>query len=85
MGMGLVALIPVLGIAGGVLVALGVGAETVGWMTLGIAVAWIVLITWWALRAPAARSEEASSRYWAALRHSQYQPQHHEDHVQQRR
>ena len=76
MVIGLLALIPVLGIAGGLLMAVGVDGEAGAWVTFGIAAAWIVLMIWWALRAPAPAhlSDEARGRYLAFLRHAQYQP-----------
>lgn len=75
MGIGLIALIPVLGVAGSLLVAAGAGAESAAWIVLGVGLAGIVLMTWWALRAPPARSDEVSARYWAGLRHARFGPQ----------
>ncbi len=69
---GLIALLPVLGIAGGLLAAAGVGGEATAWLVLFGSLAWILFIIWWALRAPPARSEAASDRYWVALRHARF-------------
>lgn len=72
MGIGLVGLIPVLGVTGSLLVAVGLGGETVAWISFVVGLIWIVVMVWWAMRAPAARSEEASKRYWVALRHARF-------------
>lgn len=71
-GVGLVALIPLCGIAGGVLAAVGVGAESTAWTLLVGGFVWIVAVIWWSLRAPPARSADAGARYWAALRHARF-------------
>ena len=70
MGIGLVSLIPVIAIAIGVLVAVGVEGAAVGWLALGIGMAWFVLMTWWALRAPAKPGSEDST--WGVFRHSRF-------------
>ena len=72
MGIGLVALIPVLGIAGGLVMAVGVEGAAAAWITLGIGLAWIGLMVWWALRAPAQIPEEDRGRYLAFLRHAEF-------------
>ena len=72
-GVGLLALIPVLLLSGWLYSAVVADGEGVGWLALGTAVVWVVLVIWWALRAPAPVSDEARPRYWAALRHSEYQ------------
>ena len=74
MGVGLVALVPVLALAGALLTTLGVEGEATGWMILLLAVVWILLMAWWALRAPALLSQEARGRYLTFLRHAQYRP-----------
>ena len=55
-GIGLVALLPIMGIAGGLLVAAGVEGLTVGWITLGIGIVWVLFVVWWMLRAPESRA-----------------------------
>ena len=61
MGLGLVALIPVLGILGGVLVSADVGSAT-GWILLAVGVAWLLLTIWWAQRnAVTSRRQPGSS------------------------
>lgn len=74
MGVGLVALIPVLGLAGTLLAAVGLEGEAAAWVVFGVAAVWIALTTWWAFRAPvpAQLSDEARGRYFAFLRHGQY-------------
>ncbi len=79
MGIGLVALLPVLGITGSLLVAAGVESEAAALITLGVGVLWIVAMAVWSQHAAPARSDEASRRYWAALRHAQFGPRHHVD------
>ena len=79
MGVGLLALIPVLLLSGWLYSALVADGEGVAWLVLGTAVVWIVLVAWWALSAPAQVSDEARPRYWAALRHSEYQGLDHSD------
>lgn len=73
-GIGLVALIPVLGLTGALFRAMGIDGEAGAWMALGVAVAWIALIIWWGLRGPIQRTEELRGRYLAFLRHAEYQP-----------
>ena len=85
MGVGLVALIPVLLLSGWLYSGVVVEGEGVGWLTLGTAVVWVVVVTWWALRAPAQVSEEARPRYWAALRNSEYEPLDHTEPAPKRR
>lgn len=70
LGLGLVALIPVLGILGGVLVSADVGSAT-GWILLAVGVAWLLLTIWWAQRVPAERSGAVASRVWFAPRQDQ--------------
>jgi hypothetical protein len=65
MGIGLVSLIPVIGIAGAVLVAVGVEGLAVGWLALGIGVVWFALVMWWATRVPAAKRTE--DRNWGVF------------------
>lgn len=72
MGIGLVALIPVLGIAGAVVMAAGVEGAAAAWMALGIGLAWIGLVIWWALRAPAQIPEGERGRYTTVLRHAEF-------------
>ena len=73
MAVGLVALVPVLALSGSLLVALGVGTEAAAWAALAIGVVWTILMVRWSQRAAPARSEEASARYWVALRHARFQ------------
>ncbi len=68
MGIGLVSLIPVMGIAGGVLVAIGVEGAAVGWLALAVGVAWFALMAWWALRVPPKPGSE--DRTWGVFRHT---------------
>ena len=77
LGIGLVVLIPVLGLVGGLVAATDVDGESAAWIVFGIAFAWVALMVWWALSAPPARSQEASARYWVALRHARFDQQHH--------
>jgi hypothetical protein len=70
MGIGLVSLIPVMGIAGGLLVAAGVEGLTVGWLTLGIGLLWFALVMWWALRAPPGKAGERKG--FAAFRSTRF-------------
>ncbi len=79
MGVGLVALIPVLLLSGWLYSAVVADGEGVGWLVLATALVWVVLVAWWALRGPAQVSDEARPRYWAALRHSEYQGFDHDD------
>ena len=79
MGIGLVALIPVLGLAGWLFGAAGVEGEAAAWAVLGAGLVWIVLMIWWALRAPAQIGEESRGRYFAFLRQAQYRPLEHTD------
>ena len=39
-----------------------------------VPVVWIILVIWWAVRAPAQVPEEDRPRYLAFLRHAQYRP-----------
>ena len=52
LAIGLVGLIPVIGIAGGALVAAGVEGFAVGWIALGVGVVWMAFVIWWATRVP---------------------------------
>lgn len=70
MGIGLVSLIPVMAIAIGVLLAVGVEGAAVGWLALGIGMVWFVLMAWWALRAPA--KPDGEDRTWGVFRHSRF-------------
>ena len=70
LGIGLVALIPLMGITGGALVAAGVEGLMVGWITLGVGIVWMILVSVWALRAPAAKG--ADDRNWSVFRHSRF-------------
>ena len=72
MGIGLVALIPALGITGILIGAAGIEGEAAVWTVFGIGAVWIVATIWWAFRAPPTLSEESRTRYWAALRHAQF-------------
>lgn len=65
LGIGLVALIPVMAITGGALVAADVEGLTVGWITLGVGVLWMILIAVWAMRVPPA--EGAEDRNWGVF------------------
>ena len=79
MGIGLVALIPVLALAGGLGRAVGIEGEALGWAALGAGLVWIVVVIWWALRAPAQIAEESRGRYFAFLRQAQFRPLDHTD------
>ena len=70
LGIGLVALIPVMGITGGVLVAAGVEGLMVGWITLAVGVVWVVLVAVWARRVPPAAGSE--DRNWSVFRDSRF-------------
>ncbi len=70
MGIGLVSLIPVMGIAGGILVAAGVEGLAVGWITLGIGVVWFAIVAWWARQAPPAEGSE--DRKWGVFRSTRF-------------
>lgn len=74
MGVGLIALIPVLWFGGWLLAAIGVEGEAAAWIVFGVAAVWMAVTTWWALRAPAPTqlSDEARRRYFAFLRHGRY-------------
>ena len=76
MAVGLVALIPVLALAGWLFGALGVEGEGGAWLTFGAGLVWVALMIWWALRAPAPAqlSDGARGRYLAFLRHAEYHP-----------
>ncbi len=76
MGIGLVALIPVLGLGGRLLEAVGLEGEAAAWVMFGVAAVWIALMIWWALRAPvpAQLSDESRGRYFAFLRQAEYRP-----------
>ena len=74
MGIGLLALIPVLGIVGWLIASVDIDGRAGTWVTLGAAFAWIVLMIWWALRAPAQLTEKYRNRYLAFLRHPEYEP-----------
>lgn len=63
-----------LGIAGALFRAVGAEGEDLAWMVLGVGVAWIFLMIWWALRAPAQLSEDAWARYLPFLRHGHFRP-----------
>jgi hypothetical protein len=52
LGIGLVGLIPVIGITGGALVAAGVEGLAVAWIALAVGVVWIALVVWWVRQAP---------------------------------
>jgi hypothetical protein len=69
LAIGFVALIPLMGIAGGLLVAAGVEGLAVGWITLGIGVVWTILVVWWALRAP---GREDGDRTWESFRDTRF-------------
>ncbi len=77
MGIGLVALIPVLGLAGALFLAVGVEGEAAAWLTLGVGVAWIFFAIWWALRAPAQLTDDERGRYLSFLRQAEYRPLDH--------
>ena len=70
MGIGLVSLIPVIGIAGGVLLAIGVEGMAVGWLALGVGVVWFAIVMWWAMRVPAAKGSE--DRNWGPFRSTRF-------------
>ncbi len=70
LGIGLVALIPVMAITGGVLVAAGVEGLTVGWITLGVGILWMILVAVWARRVPPAPGAE--DRNWGVFRDSRF-------------
>ena len=80
MGVGLIAVGPVLLFAGwlfnalGLVEALDVLGDEGEWMLvlLLVPVVWIILVIWWAMRAPAQVPEEDRPRYLAFLRHAQY-------------
>lgn len=74
MGLGLIAIIPVLALTGALLRAIGTEGELAAWIALAVAALWIVLVTWWTLRAPARLSTEERHRYLAFLRHPRYEP-----------
>lgn len=69
-GIGLVSLIPVMGIAGGILVAVGVEGLAVGWLTLAIGVVWFALVMWWAFQVPPAEGSE--DRKWGVFRDTRF-------------
>ena len=85
MGIGLVALIPVIGIAGGLFLAFGVEGEPGAWGAFGVGAVWIAVMTWWALRAPAQLRDDDQRRYLAPLRHAQFRPLDDRDHEETRR
>ena len=62
--MGLVALIPLLGILGGILVAADVGTTT-AWILLGVGVVWLVATIVWAQQVPGAQAGEGASRMFS--------------------
>lgn len=68
MGIGLVSLIPVMAIAIGVLLAVGVEGAAVGWLALAIGMLWFALMAWWALRAPA--NPDSGDRKWGVFRNT---------------
>ncbi len=70
MALGLIVLFFVLGATGSVATALGADGETAGWIALFVGLVGILTAIWWALRAPPARTDDASARYWVALRHA---------------
>ena len=74
MVIGLVALIPVLGVAGWLVGTLGVEGEAGAWTTFGVGLVWVALMIWWALRGPtpAQLSDGARGRYLAFLRHAEF-------------
>lgn len=74
MGIGLVALIPVLAIVGWLFGAAGVDGEARAWLVLGVGVVWIALVIWWGLRAPAQLTEEFRGRYLSFLRQAEFRP-----------
>lgn len=74
MGIGLVATIPVLGLAGLLFMAIGIEGSAAAWMALGVAAVWITFMIWWALRAPPQLTEKHRARYLAFLRHAEYEP-----------
>lgn len=61
LGLGLVGLIPVIGITGGALVAAGVEGLTAAWIALGVAVVWVAFVVWWVRRAPEGSRESSVS------------------------
>lgn len=70
MGIGLVALIPVMAIAVGGFLALGVEGATVGWLALGVGMVWFFVVAWWALRAPERPGND--DRAWGVFRHDRF-------------
>ena len=70
MGIGLVALIPVMAIAVGGFIALGVEGATVGWLALGVGMVWFFVVAWWALRAPERPGND--DRAWGVFRHDRF-------------
>ncbi len=76
MGIGLVALVPVLALGGRLLEAVGLEGEAAAWVMFGVAAVWIALTIWWGLRAPvpAPLSDESRGRYFAFLRQAEFRP-----------
>jgi hypothetical protein len=70
MGIGLVSLIPVIGIAIAVLLAIGVEGAAVGWLALGVGMVWFAVVMWWAMKAPAAQGSE--DRNWGPFRSTRF-------------
>ena len=70
MGIGLVSLIPVIGIAMGVLLAVGVEGAAVGWLALVIGMVWFGVVMWWAMKAPPAEGGE--DRNWGPFRSTRF-------------
>lgn len=64
------AMIPLLAIVGGVLVAADVGLAT-AWILLGLAFVWLMATIWWSQQVPATRSGDVTSRMWFAPRSGQ--------------
>ena len=76
MAIGLVALIPVLALAGWLISVLSIEGEAGAWTVFGAGLVWVAVMIWWALRGPAPTqlSDEERPRYLAFLRQAEYRP-----------
>lgn len=62
LALGLVSLLPVIGVTAGILVAADVKASTVAWVGIGVGFVWLLVVISWAMSAPSARDESNGGR-----------------------
>ena len=81
LALGLVSLIPVIGVTAGILVAADASARAVAWISVAVGVVWLIVVISWALAAPSTRPESTAGRSRLGLGGSfaQHNPPHDRD------